>query len=281
MEVGPELFRKVMGHFVTGVTVVTTFDPDGRPAGITVNALSSVSLEPPLVDGRARSAPVHHADRPRVGPVRGEHPGRGPAGAVGLLRRRAGDAGPRSVLRRRVDTRARPGCRSSTARSRRLECTGRADVLGRRPRPVHRARRRAGQRRSITRMPLLYYRRRYLRIERAPTRGRRRQAGGLSADVPTVRANGLDIGYEVHGAGPPLVLLHGATSSGREDFAAQMPLFSQGVPRLRARRPRPRRHALGRGRRLPLRLAGRRPRGVRRRARPGDVPPPRASRWGR
>lgn len=44
----PAYFRHVMGHFVTGVTVVTTFDGD-RPAGITVNALSSVSLEPPLV----------------------------------------------------------------------------------------------------------------------------------------------------------------------------------------------------------------------------------------
>lgn len=37
-----------MGRFATGVTVVTTL-ADGRPAGITVNALSSVSLEPPLV----------------------------------------------------------------------------------------------------------------------------------------------------------------------------------------------------------------------------------------
>jgi pimeloyl-ACP methyl ester carboxylesterase len=45
--------------------------------------------------------------------------------------------------------------------------------------------------------------------------------------VPTVHANGLDIGYEVHGAGPPLIMLHGATSSGREDFAAQVPLFSK------------------------------------------------------
>jgi pimeloyl-ACP methyl ester carboxylesterase len=45
--------------------------------------------------------------------------------------------------------------------------------------------------------------------------------------VPTIRANGLDIAYDVHGAGPPLVLLHGATSSGREDFAAQIPLFSK------------------------------------------------------
>jgi pimeloyl-ACP methyl ester carboxylesterase len=45
--------------------------------------------------------------------------------------------------------------------------------------------------------------------------------------MPTIRANGLDIGYEVHGAGPPLVMLHGATSSGREDFAAQIPSLSR------------------------------------------------------
>ncbi|MEO5963922.1 MAG: flavin reductase family protein [Candidatus Limnocylindrales bacterium] len=41
-------FRGVMGHFATGVTVVTTLDGE-QPLGITVNALSSVSLEPPLV----------------------------------------------------------------------------------------------------------------------------------------------------------------------------------------------------------------------------------------
>jgi len=43
-----DTFRRVMGHFVTGVTVVTALDGD-RPFGITVNALSSVSLDPPLV----------------------------------------------------------------------------------------------------------------------------------------------------------------------------------------------------------------------------------------
>lgn len=43
--------------------------------------------------------------------------------------------------------------------------------------------------------------------------------------MPTVRANGLDIGYEVDGAGPPLVLLHGASSSGPVDFAAQLPHY--------------------------------------------------------
>jgi flavin reductase (DIM6/NTAB) family NADH-FMN oxidoreductase RutF len=47
-EIGSEVFRRVMGHFVTGVTVVTAVDGE-RPFGITVNALSSVSLEPALV----------------------------------------------------------------------------------------------------------------------------------------------------------------------------------------------------------------------------------------
>jgi 3-hydroxy-9,10-secoandrosta-1,3,5(10)-triene-9,17-dione monooxygenase reductase component len=44
----PDQFRDVMGHFATGISVVTTFDGE-RPAGITVNAFSSVSLEPALV----------------------------------------------------------------------------------------------------------------------------------------------------------------------------------------------------------------------------------------
>lgn len=45
--------------------------------------------------------------------------------------------------------------------------------------------------------------------------------------MPTIRANGLDIGYDVMGAGPPLVLLHGATSLGKEDYAAQLPGMSK------------------------------------------------------
>jgi flavin reductase (DIM6/NTAB) family NADH-FMN oxidoreductase RutF len=46
--IGSDDFRRVMGHFVTGVTVVSALDGE-RPFGITVNALSSVSLDPPLV----------------------------------------------------------------------------------------------------------------------------------------------------------------------------------------------------------------------------------------
>ena len=40
--------RDVMGEFVTGVTVVTYIGPDG-PHGVTVNAFSGLSLDPPLV----------------------------------------------------------------------------------------------------------------------------------------------------------------------------------------------------------------------------------------
>ncbi len=46
--VDPMTFRKVMGHFATGVTVVATCEGNRR-AGITVNAFCSVSLDPPLV----------------------------------------------------------------------------------------------------------------------------------------------------------------------------------------------------------------------------------------
>jgi 3-hydroxy-9,10-secoandrosta-1,3,5(10)-triene-9,17-dione monooxygenase reductase component len=48
MEPAADRFRQVMGHFATGISIVTTFDGD-RPQGITVNAFSSVSLEPALV----------------------------------------------------------------------------------------------------------------------------------------------------------------------------------------------------------------------------------------
>jgi len=43
--------------------------------------------------------------------------------------------------------------------------------------------------------------------------------------LPHVHANGLDIHYTVEGAGPPVIMLHGATSAAAEDWAAQRPLF--------------------------------------------------------
>jgi pimeloyl-ACP methyl ester carboxylesterase len=41
--------------------------------------------------------------------------------------------------------------------------------------------------------------------------------------MPTIDANGLTIGYDVAGAGPPLVMLHGATSDAARDFRGILP----------------------------------------------------------
>ncbi len=44
----PRAFRDALGRFATGVAFITAA-PDGEPAGLIVNTLTSVSLEPPLV----------------------------------------------------------------------------------------------------------------------------------------------------------------------------------------------------------------------------------------
>jgi 3-hydroxy-9,10-secoandrosta-1,3,5(10)-triene-9,17-dione monooxygenase reductase component len=41
-------FRDALGRFATGVAFITAA-PDGEPAGLIVNSLTSVSLEPPLL----------------------------------------------------------------------------------------------------------------------------------------------------------------------------------------------------------------------------------------
>lgn len=46
--IDPAEFRRVLGHFPTGVTVVTA-DGDGRPVGIAIGSFASISLDPPLV----------------------------------------------------------------------------------------------------------------------------------------------------------------------------------------------------------------------------------------
>jgi flavin reductase (DIM6/NTAB) family NADH-FMN oxidoreductase RutF len=167
MESESDRFRQVMGRFATGVTVVTTLD-GGRPQGITVNALSSVSLHPPLImvalDRRRFITPlIRHLGRYAVN-VLGEDqqalsdcfanapvkPGRddfcgaawhaGPAGlpfldgAIAALECTVIEtfpAGDADLFIGRVDA---------------LEDDGAADGMG----------------------PLLYFRRRYRRIERAP-----------------------------------------------------------------------------------------------------------------
>lgn len=44
----PLIYRNTIGHFATGVAVITSKDDDG-PQGMTVNSLTSVSLEPTLL----------------------------------------------------------------------------------------------------------------------------------------------------------------------------------------------------------------------------------------
>ena len=56
-------FRKVLGAFTTGVTIVTARGSDGEPVGVTANSFNSVSLDPPLVlwslAKKALSLPVY------------------------------------------------------------------------------------------------------------------------------------------------------------------------------------------------------------------------------
>ena len=43
-------FRHVLGHFLTGVTIITAIDPEtDGPVGLAASSFTSVSLDPPLV----------------------------------------------------------------------------------------------------------------------------------------------------------------------------------------------------------------------------------------
>ena len=45
----PLTFRRVLGHFPSGVAAITSRGPEGRPIGMVVSSFTSVSLDPPLV----------------------------------------------------------------------------------------------------------------------------------------------------------------------------------------------------------------------------------------
>ena len=47
--IDPRHFRNILGHYPTGVSVVTSVDNDGLPVGMSVGSFTSVSLDPPLV----------------------------------------------------------------------------------------------------------------------------------------------------------------------------------------------------------------------------------------
>jgi flavin reductase (DIM6/NTAB) family NADH-FMN oxidoreductase RutF len=66
MSLSPAEFRKAMGSFATGVTIIT-LDLEGEVHGMTANAFASVSLDPPLVlvcvDHSARTHAHLHAKK--------------------------------------------------------------------------------------------------------------------------------------------------------------------------------------------------------------------------
>jgi flavin reductase (DIM6/NTAB) family NADH-FMN oxidoreductase RutF len=66
MRLSPAEFRKAMGCFATGVTIIT-LDLEGEVHGMTANAFASVSLDPPLllvcVDHSARTHAHMHAKK--------------------------------------------------------------------------------------------------------------------------------------------------------------------------------------------------------------------------
>ena len=47
--IDPMQFRKVLGHYPTGVCAITAMDSEGNVAGMAVGSFTSVSLDPPLV----------------------------------------------------------------------------------------------------------------------------------------------------------------------------------------------------------------------------------------
>lgn len=61
-QLDPKAFRRALGNFATGVTVITAQDSEGNRVGVTANSFNSVSLDPALIlwsiDKRSRSQDV-------------------------------------------------------------------------------------------------------------------------------------------------------------------------------------------------------------------------------
>lgn len=63
MSFDPKDFRRALGKFATGVTVVTALDENGEKIGVTASSFNTVSIEPPLIlwsiDKSAYSANIY------------------------------------------------------------------------------------------------------------------------------------------------------------------------------------------------------------------------------
>ena len=91
-----KLFRRVMGRFATGVTVITA-EAEGGVRGMTANAFMSGSLSPPLcIVSVATKARLHKALE-RCRPFRRQHAGAGAGGDQPAFRRAGRVAARRPV----------------------------------------------------------------------------------------------------------------------------------------------------------------------------------------
>ena len=61
MTVDRAAFRRAVGHIPTAVSVITTTGPDGEPWGVTVGALCSLSVQPPMILFCLEKATESHA----------------------------------------------------------------------------------------------------------------------------------------------------------------------------------------------------------------------------
>jgi flavin reductase (DIM6/NTAB) family NADH-FMN oxidoreductase RutF/DNA-binding MarR family transcriptional regulator len=48
-EIDPKAFRRALGNFATGVTIITARAPDGTHVGVTASSFNSLSMDPPLI----------------------------------------------------------------------------------------------------------------------------------------------------------------------------------------------------------------------------------------
>jgi 3-hydroxy-9,10-secoandrosta-1,3,5(10)-triene-9,17-dione monooxygenase reductase component len=163
-------YREVLGRFVTGVTVVTALDETQdppQPWGTTVNAFNAVSIEPPLVlvsIGRERSILpiIARSGRFAVNIL--------PEGSQDLSDCFAGapSSRPRSAFCDADYRTGRLGVPILEAAIAHLECEVEREVEAG-DHVLYVARVAALRTHDVHGLPLLYYRGRYLRIERAAT----------------------------------------------------------------------------------------------------------------
>ncbi|WP_162294945.1 flavin reductase family protein, partial [Mycobacteroides abscessus] len=48
-EIDVQIFKEAMADFPAAVTIITTWDNEGRPVGATLSAVSSLSASPPMM----------------------------------------------------------------------------------------------------------------------------------------------------------------------------------------------------------------------------------------